>query len=166
AREGRGRCGSEHRSLGERKPRRAAVFMAGAEQARRRAIAELRPLQESDFEQILRALDGRPVTVRLLDPPLHEFLPHPSALPEGSAERRRVEQLQETNPMLGTRGVRLGILLPELYEMQVRALFAAASRVQGSRVEVMVPLVAYERERELMRGLIEGVASGHAHDEY
>ncbi len=90
--------------------------------------------------------------MRLLDPPLHEFLPHPTSLPEGSHARRRVEQLQEANPMLGTRGVRLGILFPELYEMQVRALFAAAARVEGARVEVMVPLVAYERELDSSRG--------------
>src|SRR5207245_2474082 len=164
--EGIGLCRTEHMLLGERQPLLAAVIMAEDADERARAIAALAPLQLADFEQILRVLEGRPVTVRLLDPPLHEFLPQPQTLPEGSAQRRRVEQLQETNPMLGTRGVRLGILLPELYEMQVRALFAAASRVQGSRVEVMVPLVAYERERELMRGLIEGVASGHAHDEY
>ncbi len=99
------------------------------------------------------------MTVRLLDPPLHEFLPDPGSLPEGSPERRRVEQLQEANPMLGTRGVRLGLLFPALYEMQVRALFAAAARVPGSDIEVMIPLVAYERELELMRGLIERVAA-------
>jgi pyruvate,orthophosphate dikinase len=104
--------------------------------------------------------------VRLLDPPLHEFLPPPATLPEGSAARRRVEQLQETNPMLGTRGVRLGLLFPELYEMQVRALFAAAARVPSARIEVMVPLVAYERELSLMRGLIERVAGEHAHGDY
>jgi len=164
--EGIGLCRTEHMFLGERQPLMAAVIMAADAKARAVAIERLRPLQESDFEQILRAVDGRPVTVRLLDPPLHEFLPHPSELPEGSPERRRVEQLQEANPMLGTRGVRLGILFPELYEMQVRALFAAASRVEGSRIEVMVPLVAYERELELMRGLIERVAGEHAHADY
>ena len=164
--EGIGLCRTEHMFLGERQPLMAAVIMAPDESSRERAIEQLRPLQEADFEEILHAVDGRPVTVRLLDPPLHEFLPHPSELPEGSAERRRVEQLQETNPMLGTRGVRLGILLPDLYRMQVRALFAAASRVQGSRIEVMVPLVAYERELELMRGLIEQVAQEHAHADY
>jgi pyruvate, orthophosphate dikinase len=164
--EGIGLCRTEHMFLGERQPLMAAVIMAANPDTRAQAIERLRPLQESDFEEILRAVDGRPVTVRLLDPPLHEFLPHPSELPEGSDERRRVEQLQESNPMLGTRGVRLGILFPELYEMQVRALFAAASRVRGSRIEVMVPLVAYERELELMRGLIERVAAEHAHADY
>ncbi|HEX4187048.1 MAG TPA: pyruvate, phosphate dikinase [Solirubrobacteraceae bacterium] len=164
--EGIGLCRSEHMFLGERQPLMAAVIMAGEQDARTAAIEELRPLQESDFEAIIAALDGRPLTVRLLDPPLHEFLPHPETLPEGSAARRRVEQLQESNPMLGTRGVRLGILFPELYEMQVRALFAAASRIPGARIEVMVPLVAYERELELIRGLIERVAREHAHGDY
>jgi pyruvate,orthophosphate dikinase len=164
--EGIGLCRTEHMFLGERQPLMAAVIMAADAPARADAIERLRPLQESDFEEILQAVGGRPVTVRLLDPPLHEFLPHPSQLPEGSTERRRVEQLQEANPMLGTRGVRLGLLFPELYEMQVRALFAAASRVEGSRIEVMVPLVAYERELELMRGLIERVAQEHAHTDY
>ena len=147
--------------LGERQPLMAAVIMAEGKDARAEAIARLRPLQEQDFELILRAADGRPVTVRLLDPPLHEFLAHPDQLPEGSPERRRVEQLQESNPMLGTRGVRLGILFPELYEMQVRALFLAAERVPGARIEIMVPLVAYERELELARGLIDRVAGEH-----
>jgi pyruvate,orthophosphate dikinase len=159
--EGIGLCRTEHMFLGERQPLMAAVIMADDDATRAQAIDQLRPLQEDDFEQILRAVDGRPVTVRLLDPPLHEFLPHPSALPEGSPQRRRVEQLQESNPMLGTRGVRLGILFPELYAMQVRALFAAAARVPHARIEIMVPLVAYERELELVRELIERVAGEH-----
>ncbi|HEX4435718.1 MAG TPA: pyruvate, phosphate dikinase [Solirubrobacteraceae bacterium] len=157
--EGIGLCRTEHMFLGERQPLMAAVIMASEDEARAEAIDRLRPLQEDDFEEILRTLDGRPVTVRLLDPPLHEFLPAPETLPEGSAERRRVEQLQESNPMLGTRGVRLGLLFPALYEMQVRALFAAAARVPSSHIEVMVPLVAYERELELMRSLVERIAA-------
>jgi pyruvate, orthophosphate dikinase len=161
--EGIGLCRTEHMFLGDRQPLMAAVIMAEDDASRAEAIEQLRPLQESDFEQILTALEGRPITVRLLDPPLHEFLPHPSDLPEGSAARRRVEQLQETNPMLGTRGVRLGILFPALYEMQAKALFAASARVPGSRIEVMVPLVAYERELELIRGLIERVAAQEGH---
>ncbi len=156
--EGIGLCRTEHMFLGERQPLMAAVIMAREEAARAEAIDRLRPLQEADFEEILRELDGRPVTVRLLDPPLHEFLPDPHTLPEGSDDRRRVEQLQEANPMLGTRGVRLGLLFPQLYEMQVRALFAAAARVPRSNIEVMIPLVAYERELELMRALVERVA--------
>ncbi len=156
--EGIGLCRTEHMLLGERQPLMAAVIMAANEPQREAAIQRLEPLQQADFEEILRVLDGRPVTVRLLDPPLHEFLPHPESLPPGSPERRRVEQLQESNPMLGTRGVRLGLLHPRLYEMQVRALLSAAARVPGSDVEVMVPLVAYERELELARELIERVA--------
>jgi pyruvate,orthophosphate dikinase len=164
--EGIGLCRTEHMFLGERQPLMAAFIMAEDEAGRAAAIEQLRPLQEADFEQILTALDGRPVTVRLLDPPLHEFLPHPATLPEGSSARRRVEQLQESNPMLGTRGVRLGILFPELYEMQVRALFAAAARVSSAQIEVMVPLVAYERELALVRSLIEDVAAEHARHDY
>jgi pyruvate,orthophosphate dikinase len=164
--EGIGLCRTEHMFLGERQPLMAAVIMADDDRARTDAIEQLRPLQEADFEQILAAVDGRPVTVRLLDPPLHEFLPHPSDMPEGSPARKRVEQLQESNPMLGTRGVRLGILFPELYEMQVRALFAAAARLPSARIEVMVPLVAYERELELVRALIERVAAEHEHANY
>ena len=159
--EGVGLCRTEHMFLGERQPLMAAVIMADNEDARMQAIEQLRPLQEDDFERMLRTLAGRPVTVRLLDPPLHEFLPPPDSLPESSSERRRVEQLQEANPMLGTRGVRLGILFPALYEMQVRALFAAAQQVPGSRVEVMVPLVAYERELALVGELIEPIAAEH-----
>jgi pyruvate,orthophosphate dikinase len=135
--------------------------MAESDEQRAEAIDALRPLQEEDFRQILDAVDGRPLTVRLLDPPLHEFLPHPGEMEEGTAARRRVEQLQESNPMLGTRGVRLGILFPELYEMQVRALFAAAEGVPGANVEVMVPLVAYERELIIVRELIERIATEH-----
>jgi pyruvate,orthophosphate dikinase len=152
--------------LGERQPLMADAIMADDDDARAQAIDALRPLQEADFEEILRAVEGRPVTVRLLDPPLHEFLPRPDELPEGSPRRRRVEQLQESNPMLGTRGVRLGILFPELYAMQLHALFAAAARVPDARIEVMVPLVAYERELELMRGLIERVAAEHTYSDY
>jgi pyruvate,orthophosphate dikinase len=164
--EGVGLCRTEHMFLGERQPLMAAVIMAEDDAERALAIEQLRPLQEADFAQILGAVDGRPVTVRLLDPPLHEFLPHPTDLPEGSPARKRVEQLQESNPMLGTRGVRLGLLFPELYEMQVRALFAAAAKTPGARIEVMVPLVAYERELELTRALIERVADEHAHKDY
>jgi pyruvate,orthophosphate dikinase len=164
--EGVGLCRTEHMFLGERQPLMAAMIIAEDARERAAAIERLRPLQEDDFEQILRAVDGRPVTVRLLDPPLHEFLPHPADLPEGSAQRKRVEQLQESNPMLGTRGVRLGILFPELYEMQVRALFAAAAKTPRAQIEVMVPLVAYERELELTRALIERVAAEHAHSDY
>ncbi|UTI62590.1 pyruvate, phosphate dikinase [Paraconexibacter antarcticus] len=156
--QGIGLCRSEHMFLGERQPLMAAVILADGEQERTAAIERLRPLQEDDYERILVALDGRPLCVRLLDPPLNEFLPEPHELPEGSPERARVESLQEENPMLGTRGVRLGILQPELYEMQVRALFRAAARVPGADVEVMIPLVDYELELDFMEDLVARVA--------
>ncbi|MCW2999346.1 MAG: pyruvate, phosphate dikinase [Solirubrobacterales bacterium] len=156
--EGIGLCRSEHMFLGERQPLMAAVILAEGDEARAEAIEHLRPLQEDDYERILRAMAGRPVCVRLLDPPLNEFLPEPHELPEGSPERARVESLQEENPMLGTRGVRLGILQPELYEMQVRALFRAAARVPDANVEVMVPLVDYEQELAFMEELVARVA--------
>jgi pyruvate,orthophosphate dikinase len=162
--EGIGLCRTEHMFLGERQTLMADVIMADDEATRAEAIERLRPLQELDFEQILLAVGGRPVTVRLLDPPLHEFLPHPSTLPEGSPQRRRAEQLQEANPMLGTRGVRLGILHPDLYRMQVRALVAAAERVPGSKIEIMVPLVAYERELALVRDLVQEAVRDHDAD--
>ena len=157
--EGIGLCRTEHMFLGDRQPLMADVILADDDASRHAAIDRLRPLQEDDFEAILRAMDGRPVTVRLLDPPLHEFLPAPTSLPEGSPERARVEALQEANPMLGTRGVRLGILMPDLYRMQVRALFAAARKVPGCVLEIMVPLVDYEREFELVREAIDAVAA-------
>jgi pyruvate, orthophosphate dikinase len=156
--QGIGLCRTEHMFLGERQPLMAAVILAEDDIARAAAIDALAPLQEHDFEEILRTMSGFPVTVRLLDPPLHEFLPRPADLPAGSPERSRVEALQESNPMLGTRGVRLGVLFPELYEMQVRALFSAAARVLDSTVEIMVPLVAYEGELALARELIDRVA--------
>jgi pyruvate,orthophosphate dikinase len=164
--QGIGLCRTEHMFLGERQPLMAAVILAEDDSARAAAIDALAPLQERDFEEILRTMSGYPVTVRLLDPPLHEFLPRPADLPVGSPERSRVEALQETNPMLGTRGVRLGVLFPELYEMQVRALFSAAARVADATVEVMVPLVAYEGELALARELIDRVAQEQGFSAY
>jgi pyruvate, orthophosphate dikinase len=156
--EGIGLCRTEHMFLGKRQTLMADVILATDDDDRRAAIDRLRPLQESDFEQILHTMGGRPVTVRLLDPPLHEFLPAPDEFAEGTPERARVESLQESNPMLGTRGVRLGIIFPDLYEMQVRALFVAARKVPGARIEIMVPLVAYEHELDIARELIERTA--------
>jgi pyruvate, orthophosphate dikinase len=105
---------------------------------------------------------GLPVTIRLLDPPLHEFLPHPDDLPEGP-QRDRARSLQEVNPMLGTRGCRLGILYPEIYEMQVEAILRAIDAVRGRtgerpHAEIMIPLVDYERELEVMEALVARVA--------
>jgi pyruvate,orthophosphate dikinase len=142
---GIGLCRTEHMFLGERQPLMADVILAETPEDQHAAIERLRPLQEADFEGIFRAMDGLPVTIRLLDPPLHEFVPD-------------VEAFHEVNPMLGTRGVRLGILRPELYRMQAEAIFAAAAKVPGAQVEVMIPLVAYERELELGREIVEQAA--------
>jgi pyruvate,orthophosphate dikinase len=177
--EGIGLCRTEHMFMAaERQPVMKEMILAGSREERRAALDRLRPLQQADFEGLFEAMEGRPVTIRLLDPPLHEFLPHRTdveqeverARAEGSddlseLERtlERVRQLEETNPMLGTRGVRLGLLAPDISEMQIEAIFGAAAAVRerggaAPQVEVMVPLVAYERELELLEGLIERVA--------
>ncbi len=143
------------------------------------ALERLLPMQQGDFEAIFRVMDGRPVTIRLIDPPMHEFLPdHEELLAEvlrlrheapGSDELEekeamlhRVHALRETNPMLGLRGCRLGILYPEMNEMQVRAIFRAACKVKQEGVdvqpEVMIPLVGFESELKRLRGLLERVA--------
>jgi pyruvate,orthophosphate dikinase len=151
--------------------------MASDGDGRRAALNELLPLQQEDFEGLFDVMQGLPVTIRLLDPPLHEFLPN---LPElrAQVERARIEQtddldelealltrveeIHEGNPMLGTRGVRLGIMYPEIYEMQVHAIMRAARAVdQPPHPEVMIPLVAYEHEIEIMRALVVRVASEH-----
>ena len=155
------------------------MIMADDEATRREALEELLPLQQRDFEGLLEAMSGLPVTIRLLDPPLHEFMPDRLELVEQVTEARltgapeaaalehtleRVRALSEGNPMLGTRGVRLGLIHPEIYEMQARAIFRAAATVRErghapARLEVMVPLVAYPRELELCAGMIERVAA-------
>ena len=177
--EGIGLCRTEHMFIAaDRAPKMRAMIMAETEEERRAALEELLPLQQEDFEGLFDEMKGRPVTIRLLDPPLHEFMPQAEEVAQ-ELERARIEQtgnerelehtldrihsLAETNPMLGTRGVRLGILHPEIYEMQVRAILRAARRVrertgEAPELEIMIPLVAYERELELMRGLVERVA--------
>ena len=176
--EGIGLCRTEHMFLGERQPRMQAMIMAEDEAARRAALAELEPLQRADFEGLFAEMAGLPVTIRLLDPPLHEFLPRAEDLlveierrsaagEDVSRQERalhRVRQLEEANPMLGTRGCRLGLLFPEIYEMQVGAIAAAAVAVreregEAPRLEVMIPLVDYERELRAMRELVERTAS-------
>ena len=174
--EGIGLCRTEHMFMAEdRQPKMRAMIMAADSEGRRAALAELLPLQEQDFIGLFDAMRGLPVTIRLLDPPLHEFLPD---LPElrADVERARIEQtddlaelellltrveeIHEGNPMLGTRGCRLGILYPEIYEMQVHAIMRAARAVdQPPHPEVMIPLVAYEHELEIMRRLVVRVAS-------
>jgi pyruvate,orthophosphate dikinase len=176
--EGIGLCRTEHMFMAEdRQPKMRAMIMASDREGRRAALAELLPLQEEDFIGIFDAMQGLPVTIRLLDPPLHEFLPN---LPDLSARVEharlegeddleelevllaRVEDIHEGNPMLGTRGVRLGILYPEIYEMQVHAIMRAAKAVDDPpHPEIMIPLVAYEHEIEIMRDLVVGVAKEH-----
>jgi len=156
---GIGLCRTEHMFLGERQPLMADVILAHGIEEREKRLDALRELQEADFAEIFEAMEGLPVTIRLLDPPLHEFLPRPESLEEGEL-RDRVTALQEVNPMLGMRGVRLGILYPEIYRMQARAIFTAATRVreqtgQLPKAEVMVPLIDYEKELEIARGIIE-----------
>ena len=171
--EGIGLCRTEHMFFdAERIANVREMILADSEGPRRAALAKLLPEQRSDFEAIFRVMRGLPVTIRLLDPPLHEFLPHSEAdfaiVAEAAGTsvdqvRRRVEELHEFNPMLGHRGCRLGITYPEIYEMQARAIFEAAVRVdadgEGAPLpEVMVPLVATARELHLIRELIDRVA--------
>jgi pyruvate, orthophosphate dikinase len=179
--EGIGLCRTEHMFMAaDRQPKMRAMIMAESEDDRRKALGELLPLQQQDFEGLFDQMSGLPVTIRLLDPPLHEFLPSAEDLAaelehargEGSPEvdelehtLERVHSLSETNPMLGTRGVRLGVLHPEVYEMQVRAIVRAALAVsEPPEVEIMIPLVAYEKELELMRELVERVIAEEGGD--
>ena len=175
--EGIGLCRTEHMFLGEERVEavRQMIF-ADTEEEEQKAYDVLEPLQREDFVGILRAMDGLPVTIRLLDPPLHEFLPNQVdlavevALAESRGEDvedrktvlQKVNELHEANPMLGLRGVRLGIVKPGLYAMQVRAIFEAAADVRRGggdpKVEVMIPLVATAAELKQMRDELEPVA--------
>ncbi len=160
--EGIGLCRTEHMfQQADRVPKMRAMIMAREEEDRRAALDELLPLQQEDFEGLFEAMAGLPVTIRLLDPPLHEFLPNREDLTD-EAEIARLAELEETNPMLGTRGCRLGILYPEIYEMQVRAILRAARAVQdrgasAPEVEIMIPLVDWERELAVLRADIDRV---------
>ena len=158
--EGIGLCRTEHMFFeGDRIGAMREMILAADETGRRNALAKLLPMQRADFEGIFRAMEGFPVTIRLLDPPLHEFLPKERAEIEALAStmrttpeevQRAIDRLSEVNPMLGLRGCRLGIVYPEITAMQVRAIFEAACTVavRGGRVEpeVMIPLVAHVRE--------------------
>jgi pyruvate, orthophosphate dikinase len=156
--EGIGLCRTEHMFMVEdRLPLVRAMIMASGEDERREALANLLPPQQEDFEGIFEAMAGLPVTIRLLDPPLHEFLP---SLEEADSPEmaRRIRALREANPMLGTRGCRLGLLFPEIYEMQVRAIIRAAAAVEGRTgeaplVEIMHPLVGFAEELRRLREL-------------
>jgi pyruvate, orthophosphate dikinase len=164
--EGIGLCRTEHMFFGdERLPVMREMILASAEAGRRAALDRLLPFQQSDFEGILGAMAGYPVTIRLLDPPLHEFLPSLDELGPGQERvRARVKALQEVNPMLGTRGCRLGLLYPEIYEMQVRAIVRAALSVDGAKVEIMHPLIAFAEELRRLRELTEAVIAEEGGD--
>ncbi|MFZ4620759.1 MAG: pyruvate, phosphate dikinase [Bacteroidota bacterium] len=170
--EGIGLCRTEHMFFGEEKisPMREMILADTVDQ-RKKALAKLLPLQRKDFEGIFRAMDGMPVTIRTIDPPLHEFLPHDKETQKElahqmgiSAEKvhRRVQDLHEFNPMLGFRGCRLGIIFPEITEMQSRAIFEAAVNVtkEGKDVlpEIMIPLVGNVLELENQAALVHKVA--------
>ena len=170
--EGIGLCRTEHMFFeGERITAMREMIVARDEGGRRRALAKLLPMQRTDFEGIFEAMDGCPVTIRLLDPPLHEFLPHGGEESKLLARTlgvsrdelsRVVDDLRETNPMLGHRGCRLGVTYPEITEMQSRAIFEAAVRSarRGITVkpEVMIPLVATHREFEHQAAIVRKVA--------
>jgi len=162
--EGIGLCRTEHMFMADdRLPLVRTMILASSKEERRAALEPLLPFQQEDFEGIFEAMAGLPVTIRLLDPPLHEFLP---SLEEAESEEmaRRIRALRETNPMLGMRGCRLGLLYPEIYEMQVRAILRAALAVAGRTgeaplVEIMHPLVGFAEELKRLRRLTLDTAS-------
>jgi pyruvate,orthophosphate dikinase len=167
--QGIGLCRTEHMFFGEdRLPVVQEMIMADDEAGRRAALERLLPMQQSDFEGIFEAMAGLPVTIRLLDPPLHEFLPDESQA-QDEKMRQRIRALREANPMLGTRGCRLGLMFPEIYEMQVRAIVRAARSVRDNTgeaplVEIMHPLVGFEEELRRLRELTERVCAEEAPD--
>ena len=162
--EGIGLCRTEHMFMAEdRLPVVREMILASSEDERRGALERLLPFQQGDFEGIFEAMAGLTVTIRLLDPPLHEFLP---SLEEATDERMRsrIRALQEANPMLGTRGCRLGLMFPEIYEMQVRAIIRAAIAVRERTgdpplVEIMHPLVGFREELHRLRALTVAAAA-------
>jgi pyruvate,orthophosphate dikinase len=167
--QGVGLCRTEHMFLGDRRALVERLILANSTDEREAALAELLPMQRGDFEEIFRAMDGRPVTVRLIDPPLHEFLPplEELAVKVAVAEAKgedpgrdekllaAVRRMHEENPMLGLRGVRLGLVIPGLFAMQVRAIVEAAMAVKADggdpHPEIMVPLVGAVQELETVR---------------
>jgi pyruvate,orthophosphate dikinase len=162
--EGIGLCRTEHMFMAEdRLPVVREMILAGGEDERRTALDKLLPHQQADFEGIFEAMVGLPVTIRLLDPPLHEFLP-PLEEAKDERMRERIKALHETNPMLGTRGCRLGLLWPEIYEMQVRAIIRAAVAVEERTgeapvVEIMHPLVGFAEELHRLRAITVATAN-------
>jgi len=170
---GIGLCRTEHMFFeGDRIVAMREMILADDEAGRRKALAKLLPMQRADFEGLFREMSGLPVTIRLLDPPLHEFVPHDEAGQQQMAAemkvslgriRMRVEELHEFNPMLGHRGCRLGMTYPEITEMQARAIFEAALNARGKgfdpKVEIMVPLVGSVREFNAQAAVIRKVAA-------
>jgi pyruvate,orthophosphate dikinase len=171
--QGVGLCRTEHMFFeGHRIDYVRQMILAENADERNQALAKLLPEQRSDFVGIFKALGGRPATIRFLDPPLHEFLPHEESAQRDLADKlgisadriaRRVKELHEFNPMLGHRGCRLGIVYPEISEMQARAVFEAAAEVQASgmkvRPEIMIPLVGFPKELELQLEVVHRVAN-------
>jgi len=171
--QGIGLCRTEHMFFeGNRIDAMREMILAESKEDRAKALAKLLPYQRGDFAGIFKALKGLPATIRFLDPPLHEFLPHDHAQQVELAEKlgvkaetiaRRVRELHEFNPMLGHRGCRLGIVYPEISEMQARAVFEAAAEVQkkGIRVrpEIMIPLVGFPRELKLQIEIVNRIAA-------
>ena len=170
--EGIGLCRTEHMFFdAARITAVRQMILAEDEKGRRAALDKLLPEQRSDFVEIFEVMAGLPVTIRLLDPPLHEFLPHEeeefaevaaAAGVEVEYLKRRAAELHEFNPMLGHRGCRLGVTYPEIYEMQARAIFEAAvqPRIVAPVPEMMIPLVATRRELELMKAVVDKAARG------
>ena len=166
--EGIGLCRTEHMFFGdERLPLVRAMILASGDEERNRAVEKLMPFQQKDFEELFRVMDGLPVTIRLLDPPLHEFIPHEDREFEDLAQeldipverlKRSARGLQESNPMLGHRGCRLGITFPVIYRMQARAVFSAAVKLlkEGLTIlpEVMIPLVGHVNEFVTLKALV------------
>lgn len=179
--EGVGLCRTEHMFMAaDRVPLVREMILAESTEERRKPLAKLLPMQTADFVGIFREMEGLPVTIRLLDPPLHEFLPNledlltervrlqmtegvdPNLIREKEELLRKVRQLHEFNPMLGHRGCRLGLIHPEIYAMQVEAIFLAAAEVTGEGIavqpEIMIPLVGHVNELKEMRKLVEETA--------
>jgi pyruvate,orthophosphate dikinase len=171
--EGIGLCRTEHMFFdGERIRVVREMILAGNEAGRRKALAKLKPMQRLDFEGIFKAMHGLPVTIRLLDPPLHEFVPQESEQQRELANelgvplaeiKEKVEALHESNPMLGHRGCRLGITYPEIYEMQVEAIFEAVLESKKRKVkavpEIMIPLVGTVREFSDLKSMVDRIAA-------
>jgi pyruvate,orthophosphate dikinase len=170
--EGIGLCRTEHMFFGgDRINAVREMILASDIEGRRKALAKLLPMQRSDFLEIFRVMDGLPVTIRTLDPPLHEFLPHTEEEVRQVSEnmgldprevKTKVESLKEANPMLGHRGCRLGIVFPEITEMQARAIFEAAATAQTEGVnvhpEIMIPLVGFPSELALQAKIVRTAA--------